>query len=231
MVHEKQNNIRRMHVLWKCNQAIIVGFGDNDHAIRGLMRFIEMTSRESRIEDVIRNGGAPNYKWWWLKTQRRFKFFYISNLSLGMSYYKGGHNKVAKVCNQVLNLIHIHSQLLSQDSLTFTVFILAVLPGAAVPHLKRDTAAVRHCHSWATALPRLNWPLRVAGYLYLPHSSPTALLPPLAIQTDANSSLLILSLLHWWPWALKHSFMISPSILERKGSKTRLETDPLIPKV
>ena len=31
---------------WKCNQALIVGFDDNDHAIRGLMRFIEMTSRE-----------------------------------------------------------------------------------------------------------------------------------------------------------------------------------------
>jgi hypothetical protein len=30
-----------------------VGFGDNDHAIRGLMRFIEMISRESIFEDVI----------------------------------------------------------------------------------------------------------------------------------------------------------------------------------
>jgi hypothetical protein len=29
----------------KCNQALIVGFGDNDHMIRGLMRFIEMISR------------------------------------------------------------------------------------------------------------------------------------------------------------------------------------------
>jgi hypothetical protein len=29
----------------KCNQALIVGFGDNDHTIRGLMRFIKMTSR------------------------------------------------------------------------------------------------------------------------------------------------------------------------------------------
>jgi hypothetical protein len=48
--------------LEKCNQALIVGFGDNDHATRGLMRFIEMTSKELRIEDVIRNGGTPNYK-------------------------------------------------------------------------------------------------------------------------------------------------------------------------
>jgi len=36
------------HQKWgdcKCNQALIVGFGDNDHMIRGLMRFIEMISR------------------------------------------------------------------------------------------------------------------------------------------------------------------------------------------
>jgi len=93
---------------WKCNYVLIVGFDDNDHIIRGLIRFIEITSREQKIEDVIQNGGAPNYKCWWLQTQRRFKFFYISNLSIGMPYYKGGHNKLAKVCNQVLNLIHIH---------------------------------------------------------------------------------------------------------------------------
>ena len=36
-----------------------MGFGNNDHAIRGLIRFIEMTSRKLRIEDVIQNGGAP----------------------------------------------------------------------------------------------------------------------------------------------------------------------------
>ena len=29
----------------------IVGFGINDHQIRGLMRFIEMISRESKNED------------------------------------------------------------------------------------------------------------------------------------------------------------------------------------
>ena len=45
-----------------------MGFGDNDHAIRGLMRFIEMTSREYIIEDVIQNRGAPNYKCRWLQT-------------------------------------------------------------------------------------------------------------------------------------------------------------------
>ena len=45
-----------------------MGFGDNDHEIRELMRFIEMTSREYITEDVIQNGGAPNYKYRWLQT-------------------------------------------------------------------------------------------------------------------------------------------------------------------
>jgi hypothetical protein len=133
--------------MWKCNQALIVGFGDNDHAIRGLMRFIEMTSRELRIEDVIRNGEPPNYKCWQLQTQRRFKFFYNLNLSIGMPYYKGGHNKLAKVCNQVLNLIHIHiqPQLLSQDSQLNFLLSLDVWLGTALPHLKHGYAVVWHC--------------------------------------------------------------------------------------
>jgi hypothetical protein len=29
----------------KCSQVLIIGFDDNDHTIRGLMRFIKMTSR------------------------------------------------------------------------------------------------------------------------------------------------------------------------------------------
>jgi hypothetical protein len=39
-----------------------VGFGDNDHTIRELMRFIEMTSKRFIKEDVIHNGGAPIIK-------------------------------------------------------------------------------------------------------------------------------------------------------------------------
>ena len=60
-----------------------MGFGDNDHAIRELMRFIKMISREFIFEDATRNEGVPNYKCRWLQTQRRFKFFYILNLSIG----------------------------------------------------------------------------------------------------------------------------------------------------
>jgi hypothetical protein len=39
-----------------------VGFGDNDHTIRELMRFIEITGRSIIREDILYNGGAPNYK-------------------------------------------------------------------------------------------------------------------------------------------------------------------------
>ena len=45
--------------LWKCNQTLIVGFGDNDYTIRELMRFIKMTSNEFMFEDATRNEEHP----------------------------------------------------------------------------------------------------------------------------------------------------------------------------
>jgi hypothetical protein len=39
-----------------------VGFDVDDHRIRGLIRFIEMTSRELQKQDVVLVAGAPNYK-------------------------------------------------------------------------------------------------------------------------------------------------------------------------
>ena len=62
-----------------------MSFGDNDLAIRELMRFIEMISIKFIFEDVTQNEGAPNYKYRWLQTQSRFKFFYILNLSIEKS--------------------------------------------------------------------------------------------------------------------------------------------------
>jgi hypothetical protein len=41
-----------------------VGFGVDDHLLRGLMRFIEMTSREYTLEDVILNRGGPKLQMW-----------------------------------------------------------------------------------------------------------------------------------------------------------------------
>ena len=35
-----------------------MGFGIDDHQIRGLMRFIEMTSRESKNEDDVQVAGV-----------------------------------------------------------------------------------------------------------------------------------------------------------------------------
>ena len=63
--------------------------------------------------------------------------------------------------------IHMHSQIHSQDSLHFTL-TLAVLHGAALPHLKRGTAV--------TQVTVGGW-----GYLYPSYSTPTALLNLLLI--------------------------------------------------
>ena len=53
-----------------------MGFGDNDHAIRDLVKFIEMTSREFIFEDATRNGLR-------FKLKSGLRFFYILNLSIG----------------------------------------------------------------------------------------------------------------------------------------------------
>jgi hypothetical protein len=52
-----------------------VSFGVDDHQIRGLMRFIEMISRESKNKDDIQVAGAPNYKRWLDLTQEVLNFF------------------------------------------------------------------------------------------------------------------------------------------------------------
>ena len=48
-------------------------------------------------------------------------------------------------CATKCSNIHMHPQIHNQDSQNFT---LAILTGAALPHLKRGTAALKpwHCH-------------------------------------------------------------------------------------
>ena len=58
------------------------------------------------------------------------------------------------ICATKCSNIHMHPQIHNQDSLHFTL-TPAVLRGAALLLLKRGTAAVRHCRTWAVALPRL----------------------------------------------------------------------------
>jgi hypothetical protein len=53
----------------------IVGFGVDDHQIRGLMTFIKMISRESKNKDDVQVAGAPNYKTWQDLTQEVLNFF------------------------------------------------------------------------------------------------------------------------------------------------------------
>ena len=75
-----------------------MGFGDNDHAIRELMRFIEMTSREFIFEDATQNGGAPNYKYRWLKTQRSFKILLYFEFEYRKSRTIKGDTMLKPIC-------------------------------------------------------------------------------------------------------------------------------------
>jgi hypothetical protein len=55
-----------------------MGFGVDDHLIRGLMSFIKMASRELIVEDVTCKGGAPNYFCGRLSVQKRFNFLNLN---------------------------------------------------------------------------------------------------------------------------------------------------------
>ena len=126
------------------------------------MKFIEITSRKFIFEDATRNGGASNYKYRWLQTYKRFKILSYLEFEYRKSHTIKGDIRLELTCATKSSILHLHPQLLSQDSQHFTL-TLAVLPGAALPHPKRGTAAVRHCHTWAATLPRLKWPLGLRG--------------------------------------------------------------------
>ena len=126
------------------------------------------------------------------------------------------------ICATKCSILHMHPQIHSQDSQHFTL-TLTILLGAAVPHLERGTAAVRHYRTWTTALPWLKWPLGLGGtYTF---SLPLQHLSSLAHSFSSFKNRRVpFSLLHWWPWAPKHSPLISPSIFERKRSQIQLES-------
>ena len=56
-----------------------------------------------------------------------------------------GDTMLKLTCVTKCSVLHIHPRLLSQDSQHFTL-TLVVLPGAAVPHLDRGTAALEPWH-------------------------------------------------------------------------------------
>ena len=126
------------------------------------------------------------------------------------------------ICATKCSNIYMHPQIHNQDSLHFTL-TLAILPGAALPHLKRGTAALkpRHCHDLSD---RWGW-----GGIYT--------LPPQRLSSSFCSFQLIQN--RKWALSLSPSLpplvilspqanpLISPSILEKKGSKTRLESSSI----
>ena len=119
----------------------------------------------------------------------------------------------------------MHPQIHSQDSLHFTL-TLTVLRGAALPHLKRGTAAVRHCHTWARALLWLKWLLGLGGIYTLPLPSQRYYASSSSLQHTKNRAwaLSLPPLLTSSPQA---NPLISPLILEKKGSQTQLESSSI----
>jgi hypothetical protein len=78
--------------------------------------------------------------------------FFVLNLSIGKSYYQGGHNIWLKLCDQVLKSCTKHPH-------TSTKIANSTIPSCCY---------FRGCGNAA-----LKWPLRARGYLYFSLSSPT----------------------------------------------------------
>ena len=91
-------------------------FDDNDHTIRELMRFIVMTSREFIFDDATRNEGAPNYKYRWLQTQKRFKILFCLEFEYRKSRTIKGDIMLKLIYATKCSNIHMHHQIHSQDS-------------------------------------------------------------------------------------------------------------------
>ena len=83
-----------------------MGFGDNDHVIRELMRFIEITSREFIFEDATRNGGASNYKYRWLQTKKRFKILLYLEFEYRKSRTIKGDTMLNPTCATKCLILH-----------------------------------------------------------------------------------------------------------------------------
>ena len=103
-----------------------MGFVDNDHAIRELIRFIEMTSREFMFEDATRNGGAPNYKYRWLQTQRRFKFFFYFEFEYRKSRTIKRDIMLMLTCATKCSNLHKSNLISGQNSQLNTSLLFAV---------------------------------------------------------------------------------------------------------
>ena len=81
----------------------IVGFGVNDHQIIGLMRFIEMISRESNIENDEQVAGIQKCECELIQTQGSYMFILFLIIEFRKSRtIKGNSRTVGQLCNQML---------------------------------------------------------------------------------------------------------------------------------
>ena len=124
------------------------------------------------------------------------------------------------ICATKCSNIHMHPQIHSQDSLHFTLTLI-VLRGVALPHLKRGTAALepRHCRDLSD-----HWGLGGIYTLPFPPQWLFFSFSSLQLAQNRKGALSLPPLLTLSPQA---NLLISPSILERKGSKTRLESSSI----
>ena len=109
-----------------------------------------MTSRKFIFEDATRNGGAPNYKYRWLQSQKMFKILLYLEFEYRKSRTINGDIMLKLICATKCSNNHMHPQIYSQDSLHFTI-TLAVLCGAVLSHLKRGTDALESWHKEVSA--------------------------------------------------------------------------------
>jgi hypothetical protein len=137
-------------------------------------------------------------------------------LSIGMPYYQGGHNIWLKIVWPSAQILLKTSSHLCQDSqLNLSHLLLSWW--------------VRQCCTWREVVPHpstaaLKWPLGGRGYLYLSLSFTMALSSSPMAQTDEKQTRALSLFLHWHTLSSQATPLISPSILERKGAKTRLES-------
>ena len=120
-------------------------------------------------------------------------------------------------CTTKCSILHIYHQFHNEDNHHFTL-TLAILPSAAVPHLERGTAALepRHCHDLSE-----RWKAR--GCLYFSHPLQCLSLLP-TVQFDQNIAECSSPSPPLVTLSSQASPLISPSIIERKRSQTRLES-------
>jgi hypothetical protein len=132
-------------------------------------------------------------------------FFYVLKLSIGKSYYQGGHNIWLKLLWPSARILLKTSSHLHQDSqLNHSQFLLIWW--------------VRQC--------ALKWPLQTEG-IYTFHVLPIVHFFFSNGSLDTRLTRAFSLFLHWHTLSSQATSLISPSILERKGGKTQLEREQL----